>query len=434
MGNRVFVLDFDRNPLMPCLPARARELLAKSKAAVYRPFPFTIILRRRTEGHVRPIAVKVDPGSKTSGIALTAAFPRGEEVVFAAEIEHRGQAIKASLDARRAIRQGRRARKTRYRPRRFDNRTRPDGWLPPSLDSRINNVLTWIKRLIARVPVSAIGQELVRFDTQAMANPEISGVEYQQGTLAGYEVREYLLEKWHRRCAYCGKEGVPLQIEHILARVHGGTDRIANLTLACEPCNLRKAARAVEDFLKDEPERLAHILREARSPLKDVAAVNVTRWALFHRLKAMGLPVECGSGGRTKFNRTRQGYPKAHWIDAACVGLSGQSVRLRSSQPFLAIKATGRGRRRIARTDRFGFPFRWCPRSKKVKGFQTGDLVRAEIPSGKYAGIHVGRVAVRSTGSFQIGPVVAHVRHVRLVQRSDGYSYTQRRAAIPPHG
>jgi 5-methylcytosine-specific restriction endonuclease McrA len=434
MGNRVFVLDSDRNPLMPCHPARARELLAKFKAAVFRLFPFTIILKSRSQGDTQPIAVKVDPGSKTTGIAVVAAFPGGAEVVFAAEIEPRGQAIKASLEARRAIRHGRRARKTRYRPRRFDNRRRSDGWLPPSLDSRINNVLTWIKRLIARLPVTAISQELVRFDTQAMANPEISGLEYQQGTLAGYEVREYLLEKWHRTCAYCGKGGVPLQIEHILARINGGTDRIANLTLACERCNRRKAARTIEDFFKDKPDLLARVLRQAEAPLKDVAAVNAARWELFHQLEALGLPVEGGSGGRTKFNRTQQGYPKAHWIDAACVGVSGQSVRLGSGQAFLAIKATGRGRRQIARTDRFGFPFRWCPRSKKVAGFQTGDLVRAEVPSGKYAGTHVGRVAVRSTGSFQIGTVVAQVRHVRMVQRSDGYSYTQRRAASPPHG
>ena len=141
----------------------------------------------------------------------------------------------------------------------------------------------------------------------------------------------------------------------------------------------------------------------------------------------LGLPIECGSGGRTKFNRTGQGYPKAHWIDAACVGISGESVRLDVAQPVLAIQAMGQGKRQICRTDKFGFPVRWCPRLKKVQGFQTGDLVCAEVPSGKYAGRHVGRVAVRSTGSFQVGSVVAHVRHVRLVQCVDGYQYTTRR-------
>jgi len=68
--------------------------------------------------------------------------------------------------------------------------------------------------------------ELVKFDTQLMQNPDISGVEYQQGTLAGYNIREYLLEKWNRQCAYCGKKDIPLQIEHIQPRTNGGTNRI----------------------------------------------------------------------------------------------------------------------------------------------------------------------------------------------------------------
>jgi len=42
--------------------------------------------------------------------------------------------------------------------------------------------------------IAAISQELVKFDTQQMEDSEISGVGYQQGTLAGYEIREFLLE------------------------------------------------------------------------------------------------------------------------------------------------------------------------------------------------------------------------------------------------
>ena len=92
--------------------------------------------------------------------------------------------------------------------------------------------------------------ELVRFDLQKMMNPEISGVEYQQGELAGYEVKEYLLEKWHRRCTYCEKEGVPLQVEHIAAKANGGTNRVSNLCLACEPCNQKKGALHAPKVIK----------------------------------------------------------------------------------------------------------------------------------------------------------------------------------------
>src|SRR5438874_1827784 len=131
---------------------------------------------------------------------------------------------------------------------------------------------------------AVISMELVKFDLQKLEHPEISGVEYQHGTLAGYEVREYLLEKWHRQCAYCGQDGVPLQIEHIVARAHGGRDRVTNLTLACEPCNHDKGSRTIEDFLEGQPEVLAGILGQAQAPLGDAAAVNATRWELFHRL------------------------------------------------------------------------------------------------------------------------------------------------------
>jgi len=77
--------------------------------------------------------------------------------------------------------------------------------------------------------------ELVRFDLQKRVNPEIAGVQYQQGTLEGYEVREYLLEKYHRHCIYCGATGVPLNIDHVVPVALGGSCRITNLVTACMP-------------------------------------------------------------------------------------------------------------------------------------------------------------------------------------------------------
>ena len=54
--------------------------------------------------------------------------------------------------------------------------------------------------------------------------------------------------------------------------------------------------------------------------------MNATRWALFRRLQATGLPVEVGTGGRTKWNRTTHQLPKTHWLDAACVGTPVKGV------------------------------------------------------------------------------------------------------------
>jgi hypothetical protein len=168
--------------------------------------------------------------------------------------------------------------------------------------------------------------ETVRFDLQKMQNPEMTGVEYQQGELAGYEVRQYLLEKWGRRCAYCDKENVPLEVEHIVPKSRGGTDRVSNLTLSCRSCNLEKGNRSIEEFLSHRPDRLHRILAQARKPLKDAAAVNATRWAIGKALKSFGVPVRFSSGGRTQYNRSIQGYSKDHWIDAACVGDTGENV------------------------------------------------------------------------------------------------------------
>lgn len=427
--NRIFVLDTEKKPLMPCTPARARRLLAAGKAAVYHRMPFAIILKYVIDPDPQPVEFKADPGSKTTGIAIVGDFPKqGRVVLWAANLKHRGDAIRKRLADRRAIRWGRRNRKTRYRAPRFDNRTRPRGWLPPSLQSRVDNAATWFKRLLHRAPISESHVETVRFDTQAMQCPGITGIEYQQGTLAGYEVREYLLEKWQRTCAYCGKKDAPLEIEHIHSKSNGGSNRISNLTLACRLCNQRKGSRDIKDFLKSKPELLRKIEAQAKVPLKDAAAVNATRYTIGNVIRSVGLPTLFWSGGRTKRNRVTQGYAKDHWIDAACVGEAGEAVSIPAGLRPLQITATGRGTRQTVRTDAYGFPRNSAGRVKRAFGFQTGDLVRLIQPKGKYAGEHVGRLAgIRADGRLDIqalvGKVTAHWRNFQLLQRGDGYAY-----------
>ena len=284
----VFVLDKNKQPLDPCHPARARQLLREGRAVVFRRYPFTILLKDREleESVIHAHQVKLDPGSRTTGIALVR--EGDNKVLWAGELAHRGLVIKAAMDDRRDIRRGRRNRKCRYRPPRFDNRRRRDGWLPPSLESRVANLQTWVRRLAWSAPVENLSMELVKFDTQALQNPEISGVEYQQGELMGYEIREYLLEKWGRKCAYCGKTEVPLEVEHIVPKSRGGSNRVSNLTLSCHKCNQEKGSRTAAEF--GHPE----ILAAARQTLKDAAAVNITRWELWRRLSESGLPVHCG--------------------------------------------------------------------------------------------------------------------------------------------
>jgi 5-methylcytosine-specific restriction endonuclease McrA len=435
----VFVLDRHKKPLMPCSEKRARKLLARGRARVHRLMPFSIRLvdREVCDSVLQPLQIKIDPGSQTTGIALvresaTVDHATGElhstvHVLSLFELQHRGRHISEALTARRQKRRRRRGN-LRYRKPRFLNRTKPPGWLSPSLQHRVDTVGAWVKRLIRLAPITGIIQELVRFDLQQLENPEISGVEYQQGTLAGYETREYLLNKWGRECAYCGAKQVPLQVEHLQPKAHGGSDRVANLTLACQPCNQRKGAQDLHVFLAKDPRRLARIQAQAKRPLKDAAAVNSTRWALFNRLKTIGLPVTTGSGGLTKFNRVRLGIPKTHALDAACVGAMDDISAW--NKPTLAIKATGRGSYQRTRLNAFGFPRGYLTRQKRIHGFQTGDQVKANVTKGKKVGSYIGRVAVRASGRFNLQTaqgVIQGISHrdCQVIQRADGYSYSQ---------
>ena len=452
----VFVLDKHKKPLMPCSEKRARILLKKGRAVVHKVHPFTIRLKDRTleQSQVQPLRIKIDPGSKTTGAAvINEDDPECGKVIFLAEIRHK-QGIKASLDERRAYRRSRRNRKTRYRKPRFLNR-HPEKcvscgnnakhgsrycrkchtgrdftdngyrkvWLPVSLEARVNQILNTVKKLLRLLPVQFISTEHVKFDTQLLQNPEISGIEYQQGELFGYEIREYLLEKWNRKCAYCGKTDVPLEIEHIIPKSRGGTDRVSNLTLACHDCNQKKGDLTAEEFGFPE------VQKQSKKPLRDAAMLNTTRWALYNKLKETGLSVECGTRARTKKQRTEHGLPKTHYYDACCV--ANTPDRLVFHTQYVSVwTAVGRGTRRMCNPDRYGFPRSHRQRRKLHFGFQTGDIVKAEVPKGKYAGTWIGRVVVRASGSFDLkdgsGKRVCQgisYRYCRLIQRADGWQY-----------
>ena len=425
----VFVLNKHKKALMPASEKRARLLLQRGRAVVVKIYPFTIRLKDRVGGEVQPVRIKIDPGSRNTGVTVVKEIKIDNIVICRItnlfQINHRSLSISAALTFRRAMRRRRRSN-LRYRKPRFDNRTRPKGWLAPSLQHRVDTTMSFINKLQKLLPVTAISMELVRFDLQKMENPEISDVQYQQGELQGYEVREYLLEKWNRTCAYCEAQQVPLEVEHIVPKSKGGSNRLSNLCLACHACNTKKGNQSIEAFLEKKPELLQKIILKAKQPLKDAAAVNSTRLELAKQLKASKLPVELSSGGRTKFNRSQLSIPKTHALDAACVGIvngiEGWNV------PTLEITCTGRGSYQRTRLNQYGFPRGYLTRQKSIKGFQTGDQVKAVVPQGKKAGVYKGRVAVRASGSFNITTEAGTVqgisyRYCELISRNDGYGY-----------
>lgn len=425
---RALVIDQNKQSLAPCTEARANRLLDTKKAAVYRLQPFTIILQHAVVlDEQPPFEIKLDPGSKTTGIALIGLFPKqGHMLLWAGEITHRGEQIKAALLDRRARRRSRRQRKTRYRPARFDNRTRKPGWLPPSVQSRVANITTWCKLLQSRCThVTEICVEHMKFDTQLLENPEIQSKQYQRGSLYEFERRQFVLTRGNHTCAYCGACNVPLEQDHVVPQSRGGSNRVDNFAPACHACNQCKSNQPVEQFLADKPDVLRRIKAQLKAPLKDAAAVNAMRWRLVEALKPLA-PVSLWSGGRTKWNRTNQGYEKKHYIDTACVGTSGESVNLNGVQP-LHIQAIGRGTRHVQKCDQYGFPRGKAGRIKRVHGFSTGDYVTLRMPKGKYAGEHVGVLAgIRATGILDIktkkgGKISATYKHYALQQRNFGY-------------
>ncbi|MFE2278787.1 RNA-guided endonuclease IscB [Streptomyces sp. NPDC059454] len=444
------MLSTKGHPLMPCHPARARELLAKGRAVVARQVPFTIRLKDRelTESEVDGVQLRIDPGSKGTGLVLTDEKKETNEHgtivtvrrgLVSVELQHRADQIRLCMRQRAGYRHRRRSADGRYRTPRSRNRGHLTGWLPPSLRHRVNTTFSTAGRLCRYAPVTEIHVELVAFDTHSMsAGRPLKGAEYQQGPLVGTSARTYLHTKWNNACAYCDNTGVPLNIDHLRPRSRGGSNRLSNLVLTCVPCNRAKGSSPVEVFLAHRPDRLGKILQQAGTPLHDAAAMNATRWQLMDALSDLGRPLRTWSGAQTMENRNAMGLAKTHTLDALCVGPvdhDGGDAIVRSPAQVLVAKATGRGSYARTTPDRYGFPRLLRARTKQHFGYITGDLVRATVPSGKWTGTWTGRVSVRARGQHSVATSVGRInvshRNLRLLQRGDGYGYTMRPESIP---
>src|SRR5260370_3485302 len=161
-----------------------------------------------------------------------------------------------------------------------------------------------------------------------------------------------------------------------------------------------KGNQPIEIFLRDDPERFNRIKSQLQTSLKETAAVNATRIKMLKELFKSELPVEVSTGGKTKYNRAHLNIPKTHALHAAC---TGETPRVEGwNIAVLSIKAGGRGAYQRTRLDKYGFPRDYLTKQKKAKGFQTGDIVRASVTNSKKAGVHIGRVAIRANGSFDI--------------------------------
>ena len=418
----VFVLNKSKKPLDMISHAKARILLKNRLAVVHKVYPFTIRLKDNSAvSKDRSYTVKIDPGSKHTGIAIV---DDKDTVVMLTEVEHRGHIIKRDMDSRRVVRNSRRQRKTRYRESRFLNRTKPKGWLAPSVKSRADNVINFIRKYKKLININKIMIEYVSFDTTQMSSDtKLIGVAYQQGPLYNTNLREFVFSRTNGRCSYCGAKAT--EIDHIIAKANGGTNSTFNLTPACRSCNQKKSNLSLKefgklmgkDFSKLEPKKLP----------KDAAIVQLARNYMIREITKLVSNTTTHDAWVTKYNRDSLGLPKEHYYDALSVGEIPTKFNFFTDK-ILVVSAKGRGSRKMCKVDKYGFPKTAAKASKLVEGFQTGDIVKAVVSNGLKAVEYLGRVAVRSTGRLNIKTKSGLTKDIgykycRLIQRGDGYSY-----------
>ena len=402
--------------------AKARILLKNKQAVVHKIYPFTIRLKDNSVvSKDRAYTVKVDPGSRHTGIAIV---DDKDSVVMLAELEHRGHIIKKKLDSRRVIRQHRRNRKTRYRPARFLNRTRPQGWLAPSVKSRADNVINFIRKYKKLINIDKVMIENVSFDVaQMISKTKLYGVKYQQGPLYKQKLRSFIFSRSNGKCVYCGAKAT--EIDHVIPRASGGTNSTYNLVASCRTCNQIKSNLTLKEFGKLVGKDFSH-LKPKKLP-KDAAIVQIARNYMIREITKLVSDTTLHDAWLTKYNRNELDLPKEHYYDALSVGEVPTKFNFLTDK-ILVISAKGRGSRQMCRMNKFGFP-RTSPKgSKSVKGFQTGDIVKAIVPKGLKVGEYLGKVAVRSKGSFNIQTrtqVIQGVgyKYCHIIQRCDGYLY-----------
>ena len=412
----VYVLNCHSEPLMPCQPRKARLLLKSGKAKVARMVPFTIQLVYGSSGYKQEVSLGVDAGTHHIGVSATTE----KSVVFEAEVQPRTD-IQEVLATRTQLRRARRNRTTRYRKARFENRRKPEGWLAPSVQHKVEAHLKTIRMAHQLLPVTRTTIEVAQFDIQKIKHPEIQGVEYQQGPQRDFwNVREYVLFRDGHVCQWCkGKsKDQRLNVHHIESRKTGG-DRPDNLIVLCETCH----------DLVHRTHQEQKIQRKSNG-FRDASQMGILRWRIYEQAKALFSPMHLTYGYLTKNTRIRNKLEKSHLIDARCI--SGNPLA-HSDGKYYLMKFVRRNNRQLHKaTIRKGGKRQRNTAPKYVFGYRLFDCVRYQ---GKVCFVF-GR---RSSGYFDLrtlnGEKVsasANCKKGTLVQRASACVVEERKAAFPP--
>ena len=311
----VYVLDINGQPLMPTTRhGKVRRLLNSHLAKVVKRCSFTIQLLYQSTKETQPVSLGVDAGSKHIGLAATT----DKKVVYQEELVSHNDVVKL-ISARRILRRSRRNQKTRYRKARFNNRvhSKHKGWLAPSVEVKIQEHITTIKRICQILPISEIQVETAEFDLQRLkamkeGKPLPVGTDYQLGEQYDfYNTRQYVLHRDGYTCQCCGTHdnNIKLHVHHIESRQTGG-DAPNNLIILCEHCH-----KALHEGKLELPKG-----KKRGKSYCDATFMGVMRKTLLERLKKeIDVPVEGTYGYITKCWREKTGLEKSHINDAICI-------------------------------------------------------------------------------------------------------------------
>ena len=410
VAKTTFVLNQRGKPLMPCSPRKAKMLLRKGKANVVRRTPFTIQLTVATGESAQPVALGVSSGYAHAGLSAVTE----KQELYSSEVQLRTDIVKLNSE-RRQYRRARRSRKTWHRKPRFLNRKKPDGWLAPSIQHKLDSHIKVISRVKEILPITRINVQVAAFDIQKIKNPDISGVEYQQGDQLGFwNVREYVLYRDGHTCQYCkGKSKDPvLNVHHVESRQTGG-DRPCNLITLCKTCHRK--------YHKDE---IKLKIRPSRG-FKAETFMSMIRWRLVNQLREMGNIVSHTYGYITKSRRVAQGLHRSHINDAFVIAGGNGQQRLTDTYAVRQVRKCNRKLFRGARSHIKNT----APR--EVFGFKRWDKAQ-------YAGEELFVKGRRITGYFALSNIAGKlvkgsISHKKLLLLETAKTLLAERSRIPLH-
>ena len=407
---QVYVLNHKGKPLMPCSPRKARLLLKQHRAKVAKRTPFTIQWIAPTRSYTQPITLGVNSGYTYVGLSAVSE----KKELLAVDVTLRADMVKLNSE-RRTYRRARRARKTWHRKPRFLNRRKPEGWLAPSIQHKLDSHIKLINRVKEILPISKIMVDAAAFDIQKIKNPEISGVDYQNGEQKGFwNVREYVLYRDGHACQHCkgrSRDRV-LEVHHIKSR-QTGSNRPDNLITLCSTCHDRVSKGEI--ILKVKPSK----------GFKAETFMTMTRWKLINQLKEMGYVVSHTYGYLTKNIRIALNLAKSHINDAFVIAGGNNHLR---SQNLYVVKQVRKCNRKLFKGNRSHIK-NTAPR--EVFGFRRWDKV---LLDGKELFIK-GR---RLSGFFALSDIEGKLvretsyKNLVLLERARTLLIERRRAAISP--